>query len=153
MTQRKLKKHRPIRVGVFLGLFSSGCLSSASVLESFAAFAEHKDAILASEQSLAVDGFQMFPLSIELDPKATYDELRQSIAIESAALFTLQLQAATREICSAAHTRVRPDQSIKVTGLPMQMVHNVRTRSRFIKVLSTPKQPLETALSRYCEPL
>lgn len=153
MTQRKLKKHRPIRVGVFLGLFSSGCLSSASVLESFAAFAEHKDAILASEQSLAVDGFQMFPLSIELDPKVSSDELRQSIAIKTAELLTAQLQALTREICRAANTEVRPDQSIKVTGLPMQMVHNVRTRSRFIKVLSTPKQPLETALSRYCEPL
>ena len=152
MMQRKLKKHRPILAGVFFVLLPSVCLSSPSVLESFEAFAEHKDAILASEQSLAVDGFQMFPLGVELNPKATDDDLQQSIAIETAALFTAQLKALTSEICRAANTRVRPDQSIKVTGLPMQMVHNDRTRKRFVKVLSTPRQALEAALSRYCEP-
>jgi len=152
MMQYKMKKHRPILVGVFFGLFSSVCLSNASVLESFAAFAKHKDTILASEQSLAIDGFQMFPLRTELDPKSTSDEQQQSIAINSASLFTLQLQALTRAICKATNTRLPPDQLIKVTGLPMQMVYSDRTRDRFIKVLSTPKQPLEAALSRYCEP-
>ena len=152
MIEGKIKKHRFMLVGVFFGLLSSHCLSGSSVLESFAAFAKHKDIILASDQTLAVDGFQMFPLGIELDQKATDDELQRSIAIETAALFSAQLQELTREICRANNTRLRPDQSIKLTGLLMQMVHSDRTRSQFIKVLSTPKLPLEAALTRYCEP-
>lgn len=152
MTQRNIKKHRPIFVGVFFSLFSSVCLSNSSLIESFAAFAKHKDTILASEQSLALDGFQMFPLGVALDPKSTRDEQQQSIAINTASLLTAQLRVLTREICRANQAHLRPDQSIKVTGLPMQMVHSDRTRGRFIKVLSTPKLPLEAALSRYCEP-
>ena len=152
MMQCNIKKHCPILVGVFFGLFSSVCLSNSSVLESFAAFAKHKDTILASEQSLALDGFQMFPLGVALDPKSTSDEQQQAIAINTASLLTAQLRALTREICSANQTHLRLDQSIKLTGLPMQMVHSDRTRDRFIKVLSTPKQPLEAALSPYCEP-
>lgn len=150
--QRNIKKRRPIVVGIFFGVFSFVCLSRASVLESFAAFAIHKDTILASHKTLAVDGFQMFPLGIELDPKLTSDELQQFIAINTASLFTQQLQALTREICRADNTRLRPDQSLKVTGLPMQMVYSDQIRGQFIKVLSTPQQPLEAALSRYCEP-
>ena len=152
MMQRSITKHRPILVGVFFGLFSSVCLSNSSLPGSLAAFATHKDTILASEQSLALDGFQMFPLGVALDPKSTSDEQQQSIAINTASLFIAQLQALTREICRANQAHLRPDQSIKLTGLPMQMVHSDRTHGRFIKVLSTPKLPLEAALSRYCEP-
>jgi hypothetical protein len=150
--QRKVIKHRPIAVGVSLGFFSSVCLSNAPALEAFAAFSEHKDNVLACEQSLAVDGFQMFPLGVELDPRATSDEAQVHIATTTASLLAEQLQALTLEICSASNTHLSPDQSIKVVGLPMQMVHSDRTRSHFIKVLSTPQQPLEVVLRRYCEP-
>ena len=152
MFRGSVRKHRPVWVGVFVSLFSITCLASSPMLEAFAVFAEHRDAILTSDQSLTVDGFQMFPLGVAVDPQATSDEAQTAIAIATASLLTDQLQALTRKICMARNANRDPNQSIKVAGVPMQMVHSDRSRSYFIKVLSTPEQELKITLSRYCQP-
>ncbi len=150
MFQPNKKKHRSV-IGVFFGLFSSVCISDDAVLSAFTAFGENKESILASQQALSVDGFQMFPLAVDIDASATRDEADLHIAITSASLFTQQLQGLTHEICIARNADVDPAQSIKVTGLPMQMVYSDRSRSHFIKVLSTPVQELKMVLGRYCQ--
>ena len=145
------RKHRSVVVGVFFGLFSNLCLSDDAVLSAFTAFGENKELILASKQALSVDGFQMFPLAVDIDASVTRDKADLHIAITSASLFTQQLQVLTYEICVAQNAGVDPTQSIKVTGLPMQMVYSDRSRSHFIKVLSTPAQDLKMVLGRYCQ--
>lgn len=144
-------KHRSAAIGVFFGLFSSVCLSDDALLSAFTAFGENKELILASQQALSVNGFKMFPLAVDIDASITLDDADMHIAITSASLFTQQLQMLTREICVAQNADVDPTQSIKVTGLPMQMVYSDRSRSHFIKVLSTPAQELKMVLGRYCQ--
>lgn len=145
------RQHRSAVIGVFFGLFSSVCLSDDTVFSAFTAFGENKELILASQQALSVDGFQMFPLAVDIDASDTRDEADLHIAITSASLFTQQLQVLTHEICVAQNAGIDPTQSIKVTGLPMQMVYSDRSRSHYIKVLSTPAQELKMVLGRYCQ--
>lgn len=144
------REHRSVWVGVLVFFFSITCLTSSSELEAFAIFAENRDTIPTSDQSLAADGIQILPLGVNVDQKTTSDEVQTTIAIATAALLTKQRQELTREICMAQNADMDPNQSIKVAGLPMQMAHSEQADNYLISVLSTPEHELHTALGFYC---